>query len=460
MINCTITIDGETITVYPYNIDDMSIKCVPVDKIGAWQWLFDVDEILIGGISKITEYMWLYDRLIADKCRMCYVDITCDNITYAFKFNYWSSEFDLDNCIITIKGKYSLPNYEAFDALYSNEYNITEHVADTFATTLYGAIPFPNAKRLRDILDYVCGQIGISWQSDILTNAVTPMPFAAGSFYDPFLLLDLSTTNVYNNLIISQSPAAAGDIIELSIENILQFLAEETIDLRWKFDELTNTLIIEHYKYWQNSESYTLPAQIGVDATIIDAGKWLKETNNYKINESKLLTKERWKPQVTPPTIIVAPLTTTLTYGMVIKYDCAAIPFKENTINNMLETQVLACSFLGEKQLLLLACDINDFVWQYAAYGSYIVNHPFHPRVLFKFRTYGRPFLQGVMNGYDTTMESTSKCMFNSIELPMCCEVIDPYKLVKTDLGDGHIEDYELNLSTGMVKFSLKYEDI
>jgi hypothetical protein len=59
------------------------------------------------------------------------------------------------------------------------------------------------------------------------------------------------------------------------------------------------------------------------------------------------------------------------------------------------------------------------------------------------------------------TMASTKPTIYQvDIEFPLCCDNLDLNKLVRTNLGDGMIDEASLSISTGMCTLKLKYADI
>jgi hypothetical protein len=90
------------------------------------------------------------------------------------------------------------------------------------------------------------------------------------------------------------------------------------------------------------------------------------------------------------------------------------------------------------------------------------MNYPFQAGIIHKWFMWNRPFPLGhrIWGQADFAMESTIKPREHQIEIPICCDEVNPYQLVKTGLGNGYIDNYELEIATGMVAFTLKYEDV
>jgi len=461
-----ITIDNEQHEFVPYNSDTIEITFTPDDKAGVWQWIYNINEIEIGGQSNLSDYQWLYNKLTINKCRICYLTVYCDSKVYEFKFNYWKCEFNLDECIINIKPSYYLPNYDNFILQYDDDFDITANVTDKAIHAVWGTYNYPNAKKLSDILDYMCNSIGCSWTSRFLTDVIPPIPFPIGYLDAPFNNSDYSTINIYGNLHITNSSSRT-DAIEMSLSQLLDALCNNHLNLRWRFIEDTNTLEIEHYKYFNNSLSYSNMPIIGIDATTINGGIYLDETNKYNIPDVKLYSDERWYMPIKQADAVQAGVQngSISNFNWRFIYDCAIEPNTINKTNTYFETNVEASDRIPSSELLLVAVDIPNvgFISEFQqGPNHYIMNFPFVSTIIYKLWLWNRPFPLGhrFIGQAEFAMESTLKSLINEISIPICCADINPYELVKTGIGDGYIDTYIIDLTTGMVTFKLKYEDL
>lgn len=453
-----INIGAETYTFIPYNYEDIEISFSPDDKVGAWQWLYSITEIIIGGASNPQDYEWLSQRLYADKCRMCYLTYECDGVQYTFKFNYWLCEFDLDRCIISIKCKYYLPNYENFSKNFEEEFDITDHVANSPVDEPHLGITYSYAKKLHDVFDYICGQIGCGWVSTFLTNPFPPMQYLVGSFAPPYAAYEIFDSNPYCNLHLSRSLSST-DAIELSLKQLLDAICNQHLNLRWYFLESTNTLYIEHYKYFNNSLSYSNPPVVGIDATIINAGRWISESNNYKIIEANYYSQERWQMPIKQADVVAVGVHFSFHYRF--WYDCSIPSDKIGIVNATFETNLHACHLLGDNQILLMAVDDNGDVYEWPSGLNTIINFPFQSGIIYKYWMWNRPYPYGhrLFIEPEFAMESTIKSREHEVSFPLCCTEVNPYRLVTTYIGNAYIDNWKYKVSSGILSAKLKYED-
>ena len=455
---------GEFIDIIPYNYDDIIVKMTPDASAGAWQLLPQVNEVIVGGVNNTSQYNWLHDRITTDKCRMVYFVVQCGNRQFNFKFNYYNCVIDRGKCMIKFKASYYLPKYEKMAEIFKNPYNISDNVADVTIISISQGYAYNKAKRVRAILDYFCGIIGCTWESVILSNIVTPMPYGGGSFPTPYQTLNLSSINIYYNLHIAQSSNNA-DKIELSMEDLLGELCNGQNNLRWKFDELNNRLTIEHYSYFLNSESYTNPAQVGIDATVIDGGRWVQEATDYTISEGDYASRERWNGP-TPESDLDRP---TYRYGFNLRFfsGCVNTRGTVKEYRKKFETNVRAIEELGKSSTLLCACNSNQQILEYPDGTNIIINYPYHGGVNYKWWMWNRMFRQTLLIQYDALQpilyadpESTIMSIEQSVDLPLCCDNINEYRLIRMPIGDAWLKEYEIKICTGITTLKLKYEDV
>ena len=62
------------------------------------------------------------------------------------------------------------------------------------------------------------------------------------------------------------------------------------------------------------------------------------------------------------------------------------------------------------------------------------------------------------VNGYDTIVKSIQRKKKQKITFPIVIENVNPYNLIKTNIGNGEIENIEINLSNETAEAQLQYE--
>lgn len=458
-------VNGTNISsITPLNSDEITIQYKKLDIPGCVNFIPELSTIILFK----SDYTWILSQFDADKSAVIQLNYYCDGVLkHSFTFNYFLCSFDLDRCVVEIVTRHK-----------SNIYNALNYLDVEFDFSIFPAhivqvdglsIEYPRSFMVQEMLDYFITIVaGMSWDSEFLLSSTPPIQIPVGTV-PTAPTFGMTTNNYYRFLFISLAPA--GDVItELKIRfgDLLSQLCNEYLNLGWYYDEINNKMIIEHISYFDNGFTYSGSPVVGIDATAINGGKWLLDTNNYKINESKIVLREMWTPN-------------TVNYNSVFSFDWGfiypnnSISTTTNNIRLTYETNIKSIEdriyVEGGSALVLMACyfyplDGKYHTFQHLLSGNLINNVAFWQCFIYKWWRWNRVFkrlgdidyLIGV-SPTNETIYSTVKLRQQLITIPNCCDTIDPYKLVKTGLGDAYIEDYSINTATGMVTLNLKYED-
>ena len=62
--------------------------------------------------------------------------------------------------------------------------------------------------------------------------------------------------------------------------------------------------------------------------------------------------------------------------------------------------------------------------------------------------------------GSDIIMKSAQKIIKQSIVAPLCCQYLSPWFTFITELGEGYVSDYSVQIFSGVASINLKYSDL
>ena len=469
------------IEVEPYNYEDINITNEFYSEYGAWMFLPKIDIVIFTGNTAID----IIERLTSFKCDDNYIKVECNNKTlYTGIFNYYTSEINNDNCTVIIKPELYMPNFKNLLNIIDNEVNIGSYITDQQVDVHYMTNIYPHAKCLNTAIGVFMAMANSSWKSLWLQQKWPPLHFPLGSFYEYMSDIKIDNSaigsnaiyNPFNYLYFTHSSRTSVPL-NFSLGKLLKSFSENHMQLRWDYDEDTATLTIEHIAYYihgkrivnygTNDNRYDLTLQVGLDATVIDGGKWLEETNKYILEQDNRYTYEQWTTNYN--SIAVYPFR----WDWQFWYTCNPAMVKNIKYETSLfETNPTGVDENGADCILLLACFKTGFSQQLTVinYGvqytpnsiAWIDNAMFSGYVQQAMFEWDRPYITAKrkMNQPAYQMKTSNKIKRQSITMPVCCADIDAFDLVKTNMGEAWIDKYIYKVATGMVTLNLKYEDI
>jgi hypothetical protein len=453
----------------PYNYNEIKIVDKRSTLTRAWMWDKHIDDIEILG----ADYDYVYNLINTNKCVDYYIKWYCDGaLKYYGYFNYYSCDIDKDGCKMSIKSEEYNAAYKYFLLRYKQEFNLSEHTAQIPYCDTVVSLPFAwlllekrNGQLISDILNFLADRCGLTVSSKFLNDAICPISVLPGDLDIPYNNEDTSAVNLYKTLMLVNSKVGS-DIIT-SLSEILTALCEQYFNLYWHIDHTTNTLHIEHALYYRNNNSYTINNTVGVDLTTINGGIYVTDTDKYSIDGNDINYLKSWTPNYPhrnlPPTLYGSG-----TFGWKLYYEC--IPNMNNSVvyGQLYDTHVRLIMDESIDSVMLCATYIDSLAryqvyYKQIAGTNYHINYPFETNFGWYLWKWGAdtPIAYNDLNKPPKTMASTKPTITQvDIEFPLCCDNLDLNKLVRTNLGDGMIDEASLSISTGMCTLKLKYADI
>ena len=318
---------------------------------------------------------------------------------------------------------------------------------------------------------------GLILVSQFLTSATNPVTSAA------------STTNnlrlIHNRVLKGiQDLDTTG---EMTLEAFMRDLCE-TFQLAWYIDG--NVLYIEHIIYFRNGMSYTVPIATYTDLTLY-ANKWQvvndmdgsESDNEYSFAVTDSCEKETFK------------FPDGYDYDGQIKYP-SKFAIKGEVIEHNISTFMTDFAYV-----IAFRIDSSDDSWclisaQPANAGTSVINRrnvnlrwvqcPYYvlgttqteyfrrveanypngdmlwDNLLFDWWVYETVFDKGSINGRSTTSTFYPRAIYKQREIRfprLQSGAFDPYKLIKTNMGDGVVDSFEIYTDTDFIKVELLYEE-
>lgn len=438
----------------PYNAESIEIKPRYYDKDGAWIFIDEINSIQVIG----QDYEWLYNIIVNNKCDKVNVTVHCDgNLHYNGRFNYYTCGFDYDNCIIDIKPVQDSYTTDVL-SIVDEEREIMSLVADETIILLGPGYVYNNAKRLTTVIDGFLAGTGVTLQSQLLQNAISPalLDFPAGTFQPPF---DWYSThaNPFEKLYLTLPNIQDERSMRMSLTSLLAKL-QKSLNIRWTIDNANAKLIVENVEYFKRGLKYTLPVEITRDLTVIDGGRWLGETNKIKYTQTTFPITERRDPMYGGQNA---------NYGVIMVNECVMEGAVHEAYRCEFEYDPEVIEAEGVDCIMLLACYVNlgnTYVFEHHIGPVGINNFPFTSYIMIEYWLFDRYFDRvyaaiGAAGWWNTKSRREIRLQEN-VDVPVCCPKINPYSLVTTQFGNGLIHEYSYNPTTGMGKFSIKYADI
>lgn len=225
---------------------------------------------------------------------------------------------------------------------------------------------------------------------------------------------------------------------------------------------------IEHVKFFENGMSYTAQKTTWKDLTtqinLKNNKPWAFASSNYtfeKINMPERYEYE-WMDETTE-SFSGSPIEILSNYVEQGKIEKISIGGFTSDIDYMLLNP-------GEisKDGFCLFCAVSEsgkyklpFVDVQVGFKTFNLQNGYASMAYLqnKFLSYDLPARRIKINGLETLANSVSKNKKQTLTFPTYPDmVLQPLKIIKTFLGDGHVEKLTLNLSSRMVKANLKYK--
>ena len=291
----------------------------------------------------------------------------------------------------------------------------------------------------------------------------TFLDFDGGSLLSDYAgNLDYFITQKSN--IISSNYTNAAQKAEASLNMILKML-KDTLKLYWHIDG--GKLRVEHIKYYQNGGSYTAPV-IGKDLTNLiqprNNKNWSYLTNKWEYDKVNMPERFEfgWMDDVSKPfdgnniqilsefvqkgnveDLRVGGFTTDIDFVQATPQEISKDGFC--LISTVLKDGIYRVPFIemdiGSNQEVVMQ---NGFL-------SYLYLHP-------KYFIYDLPADKVNINNTDMVLyDNNTRQKKQEVTYP-AGESIDPYKLVKTNLGDGIVSKLSVNMESNIVKATIKHD--
>ena len=459
----------------PYNYNEIKIVDKRSTLTRAWMWDKHIDDIEILG----ADYDYVYNLINTNKCVDYYIKWYCDGaLKYYGYFNYYSCDIDKDGCKMSIKSEEYNAAYKYFLLRYDQEFDLDVSVAQVpdYDQVQGKDRAYHKSKKINDILDFLADRCGLTVSSKFLRDAVCPIIVLPNDLESPYDNIDTSTYNPYNQMFLARTLET--DELKTSLKDMLNALCEQYFNLYWHIDYNTNILHIEHALYYINNKSYTINNSVGLDLTTINGGEYVIDTNKYSIDKQEIFNRTSWEPQYKqhqPFIIAGTPFPANAIYGWQLYSNCSPDINNTKDISQNYETYVKMTEYISASCLLLF-CTYEDpaFLGWYRVY----LHWDGTPYIMGSEALYNYPFEHGYgwhlwrwnaespiayydLNKPEQIMKSMKYVLKQvDIEFPLCCDELDLNKLVRTNMGDGMIDEASLNISTGMCTLKLKYADI
>ena len=486
MFTFTVTYNGIVREIVPYNYDTVEIAFEKYSDFGAFMMLPKISKIEL--ISE--DYLYLKPLMDANKCDLFILTASCSAINYLFSFNFYSTDFDLDNCKMSINSNRYMPNFDLFLDSLEHATSLRHTVANSDIATHHTPIlyNYTQAKNINNTISYLTSLTLTGWNSIFLTAYHNPLDFSDVVFSDVFINPEpwVAILNPFNNLFIVKSLSSDHTInapFDMSLAEILKNLNIK-LNLFWEFNENENTITIEHLAYFENgrqvvilpSVEVTTGYQNGVpvivhvpngkyittpitqlDLTVLNGGVYLEDSNKITVQIEEFCSYENIVNNTKNTTYSLG-----VSYDLRSYYDCSLYK-KSKEIKSDWDSNIILVEEMAKETMLLVACkkQPSTDIWELLSSIGTIPNHYFASGVLFAWFQWGKKMAKykRILAEPELIAKSTIKNRHQSdVVFPLCCGTLDETKTIKTDLGEGYIDEYTLN-TNGFVNVTLKYED-
>lgn len=442
--------------VYPLNW----LECSLVDEKEKDQIFYRrkfEGSLTFGGKKLCADFNLIYGFYQADPCQEVYLIILRNGDSFwEGYFSPAQCEWDLDNRTVTVS-PITIDDYVSWVEGGDMEYQI---LALPRVNTIYddGAtiINYSRSLLLWDVIEYLAQQVfgaGVTFSSSFLTDAINSVT---------------RSTNRYRYLTLCQksdvkrpastNPATNGP---MSFNGLMDIL--KAFNLRWTYDQSSNTLQIEHVSYWASSP--------GID---VRTSELARSSNKFRFLSEEMAKYETFKWMEASTADFV---------GLPIWYDskCVSQDPKNNTedlsINVTTDIEYIKAVIdadeadkISDEGWVLFATELRGTDY-YITTNSGIINTGnvyFNcdlswSRLHNNFWKHDRQLIQGYMNGSLQTFYSARKTKQQNEFGIIRCSEFNPEQNITTELGEtyfsgqkGDIKRAVLN-PDGSIKLTLIY---
>jgi hypothetical protein len=430
------------------------------------------NKLKLANNQKANTFDFNYFYLQIDECYKYYVKVykfcgAIETLIYNAYFTQNEIEYDLDKCVCEIELKDN-SIYNCFNDNKSIEVNAMDYyfppnqpLAANFKFHI-GAIDTYRTMDFVLIISKVLGEMAcgayevisdfFDWQYDGFGNLIIPTAQAMTNYVNP------AQPNYWVWI------AAKSDFIDPNASNpatsmpfsfdMVEKIMTEVFNVYWVIDG--NRVRFEHYSWFTKNLNY--------DTTTATNFPLNEYKNKIKRNKDDYPSKEVWDFMETGTSEDFG--------GLPIIYDenCSGINPKDRGLN-FATTDILyirnSPSAISMSGIVIL--DVQDSGGQMISYivNGYLTGVPrYNGRLGIAnlhndLHKHNRPYKNGDMNGVATNFLSP---VYNKLQddilVKMCCT--DDYEkydsLVRTEIGDGAIDEAEINFTKEQIKFKLRHE--
>lgn len=294
--------------------------------------------------------------------------------------------------------------------------------------------------------------------------------FDETSAYSQFLYGTTDFNFAANKLVMTpKSNLLAGEFSQpamkapITIRDVMTML-RDVLQCYWYVDS-DNRLRIEHVSFFKNGGSYSTQPTVGIDLTAMEntrnGKKWSFCTSEYSFNKEDMPSRYQfeWMDDVTEA-FIGKPIDIVSKYVQEEKVEEVSISNFTSDVDFML----LAPENISKDGFALFACVLSSGVYNLtigaigttpAMSQNYILALT---NLLPKYWTYDLPASAAAIDGQSITVHGMRRNKRQEVNVPLGATDPDTMQLIKTDLGNGQIEDININLSSRMAKITLAYD--
>lgn len=423
-----------------------------------------------------SDFQYLYDRI--DSCEKYWMNVykRCEDgverHVHRCFFNQLNIEYDLDSCVATIELQDS-PIYECIRTNRGRKFNLFDYYTPTAQVQFY--LGAPEVYRTMDFFYAVVAAISemsccsesacyvytisefFEWSHDILTDTYTiPLVQPTSNYanalagYWPHISAKDDVKDPF-----ASNPAT---VLEISFEDV-ETVMREIFNVYWIIED-PKYIRWEHYSWFARNVNY--------DATSATNFPLNKKKNKIKIDKQDFPTTEKFLSMEAGSEDFI---------GMPIEYpsDCSNGSTKERgTPQCTVDVEYIQNNPEKIDSLGFVLWDIVEIfpgtplAPYFPVYATgYLSGAAFHNNrlswgnVLFDLHLHGRPTTSGRINGNtETFLSPVYKKIQEDIIVENCCE--DEFQkhesLVRTEIGDGAVEEAEINYNLGQITFKVKHE--
>ncbi len=455
-----------------YPVDDAEFIITETREKGQFYYIKTIkNKLKLANNSKtgVDDFTHYYGKI--DECKKYYVKIYkyCQGVeTFIYEcfFNYSNITYDIDKCVLEIELK-DTSIYNCFNDRRSIETNLMESGAPgtpPLPANFKYYVGDPNTYRtieLVSVVSWVLGQM-VCGAYEVISDFFD-WQYDGGGNYMPI------TTQPNTNYVNIAQPsywiwlAAKSDVINPNASNpstnikisfdTVEKIMTEVFNVYWVIDG--GRIRFEHYSWFAKNVNYDT-----MSATNFPFNKF---KNVIRRDSEDFPSKETWKFMEAGGEDYV---------GLPIIYDenCATLnPQDRGVLNLTTDAEYIRTtpSAINNDGIVIFdAYEIAGQKYCYVDAGAITAVNSYNARLSTAnlqrdLHKYNRPFTTGTMNNVLTSFLSPvyNKIQDNMIVQLCCTDDYEKYdSLVTTELGDGIIEEAEINFTKEQIKFKLKHE--